>query len=499
MQLAVRLDAIIKTFDGNRALDGAALEAGWGRVHGLLGENGAGKSSLMNVLAGIYSPESGTIEIDGQSVSIDSPATSHGFGIGMVHQHFKLVRPFSVAENILLSNPRGSWRQGLAHVSAQIKKLSDDLGFGIEPNARVDTISIAERQRVEIIKVLMGGSRILVLDEPTSVLTDDEAVRLLAVVRRLAEVDGCCVILITHKLREVLDCADDITVMREGKTVARTTPAEADAKELARLMVGSTPPEQGAPPATGGALRLKVNDVAAIRGDGHTTVDGLNFFARGGQIYGIAGVGGNGQAELVELLLGARAPTAGSVELDGHDITHESAGRRRMRGLRLVSADRYRYGLAADLPVSTNLIATKLSEGSLGGFFWTSSDAVKSFTEEAIAAADIRGATPNTPARLLSGGNAQKLVLARELAGEPAVLIVHSPTQGLDVHAAAAVHGRIIAARDSGAAVVLISEDLDEILKLSDVVGVMNRGRIAGEFERPVDRQAVGERMVGHA
>ena len=498
MAHAIQMDGIVKAFGGKRVLDDVNFSAEWGQVHALLGENGAGKSSLMNVLAGLYLPEDGTIALDGTAERINGPAHARDLGIGMVHQHFKLVRPFSVAENVMMANQQRSWRTGLRQTVATIEKLSAELGFEIDPMARIDRISVAEQQRVEIIKVLASGARYLVLDEPTAVLTDAESERLLATTRDIAE-KGASVVLITHKLREALEFADWVTVMRAGKTVASTNSGDLSAADLACLMVGTAPPDESVAPGQAGAEVLSVSNLQACRDDGVQTVNDLSLAVQGGEIYGVAGVGGNGQTELAEILMGVRAPLGGEVKLDSEDITKRHPRTRRRRGIRSVPADRFRYGLSPDLSVGDNYSITKLTSGSYGSFLWVSQSALRKNTRAAIKSFEIQGAGTATRVGLLSGGNAQKLVLARELSDDSRLIIAHSPTRGLDVRACAAVHEHLVAARDAGAAVLLISEDLDEILMLSDRVGVLNRGRIVGEFSRPVNRVSVGEYMAGHA
>jgi simple sugar transport system ATP-binding protein len=397
-----------------------------------------------------------------------------------------------------MANQQRSWRTGLRQTVATIAKLSAELGFEIDPMARIDRISVAEQQRVEIIKVLASGARYLVLDEPTAVLTDAESERLLATTRDIAE-KGASVVLITHKLREVLEFADWVTVMRAGKTVASTSSGDLSAADLARLMVGTAPPDESVAPGQAGAEVLSVSNLQACRDDGVQTVNDLSLAVQGGEIYGVAGVGGNGQTELAEILMGVRAPLGGEVKLDSEDITKRHPRTRRRRGIRSVPADRFRYGLSPDLSVGDNYSITKLTSGSYGSFLWVSQSALRKNTRAAIERFEIQGAGTATRAGLLSGGNAQKLVLARELSDDSRLIISHSPTRGLDVRACAAVHEHLVAARDAGAAVLLISEDLDEILMLSDRVGVLNRGRIVGEFSRPVNRVSVGECMAGHA
>lgn len=498
MAAALQLEGISKSFDSKLALDEAAFQTAHGQLHALLGENGAGKSSLMNVVCGLYMPDRGRVLVQGREVQVEGPAHAKTLGIGMVHQHFKLVHPFTVAENVMLANPQRSWRRGLKEIVEQIERHAAALGFAIDPHARIDSISIAEQQRVEIVKGLIGGARVLILDEPTAVLTDEEADRLLATARELAR-QGVAIVLITHKLREVVRYADWVTVMRGGRTVASADPREMTVADLTRLMIGSAPPDTTEPAKGAGAVRLSVDDLSALRDDGARLLNGASFAVRGGQIYGIAGVGGNGQTELAEVLIGVRAALAGRIEIDGTEVTRRPPRRRRERGLVSVPADRFAYGLAADLTVADNLGVAGLQSGTYGAAAWVRGGAMRRDTLGAIAAFDIQGARPSTRAGLLSGGNAQKLVLARELNGKAGVILAHSPTRGLDVRACAAIHEHLRRARDSGAAVLLISEDLDEVMNLSDRIGVLNRGRIVGEFDRPADRQAVGALMVGHA
>ncbi len=498
MSNAIHMEGMYKNFDGNQALDDAWFDAAYGQLHALLGENGAGKTTLMNLLCGLYAPDGGRIALDEAEVDVGGPAHARSLGIGMVHQNFKLVRPFTVAENVMLANPQRSWKHGIRTVKDGIRNYCLELGFSLDADARVDSISVSEQQRVEIIKVLMGGAKILILDEPTAVLTDEESDRVLTLARDLAR-RGTCVVLITHKLREALEYADWVTVMRGGKTVASQNPHGMTREKLTELMVGTAPRDETPPSAVTGETRLAVRDLVAARGDGVQTVNGLSLAIRSGQIYGVAGVGGNGQPELAEVLMGVRVASGGAIALNGNDITNEHPRRRRRSGLASVPADRYVFGLAADSSVTENFAVVGLDNGRFGSGYWVAKSDMRRATRDAIEAFEIHGAAPATRARLLSGGNAQKLVLARELSGAPAVIVAHSPTRGLDVRACAAVHDYLRQARDKGAAVLLISEDLDEVMNLSDRIGVINLGRIVGEFDRPADRQQVGKLMVDHA
>jgi ABC-type uncharacterized transport system ATPase subunit len=500
MVAALKLVGVRKSFDGFVALDDAEFEARAGEVHALLGENGAGKSSLMNVAAGLYTPEAGQIFVNGEEVVLSGPRDATACRIGMVHQEFKLVRPFTVVENVLLANWRGRFAPGVREIERQIEKQAAELGFEIDPGSRIDELSIAERQRVEIIKVLLAGARILILDEPTAVLTDEEAVRLLTTVRALAA-GGAAVVLVTHKLGEVTAFTDRVTVMRNGRAVALLDSRATDAAELTRLAVGTavaSPRRASSPP---GEPRITVKSLQAARADGHVTVNDVSFYVRAGEIYGIAGVGGNGQTELVEALTGVRAPLAGSIEIEGAgNATGASPERLRDLGIACIPADRFGYGIAGGLSVVDNFCVGHINEGTYGSWLRTNGAAMREATAEAVGEFDVQGVRAlRQRAALLSGGNAQKLIIAREFSRNPKVIVAHSPSRGLDVRACAAVHERLLKARAGGAAILLISDDLDEVLNLSDRIGVMTRGRIAAEFEAPADRQAVGRVMVHHA
>ncbi|UUX94425.1 ABC transporter ATP-binding protein [Aquabacterium sp. J223] len=504
---ALQLDGICKSFDGFAALTDASFSAHWGEVHALLGENGAGKSSLMNIAAGLYAPEAGRLAIDGNPLSLAGPRDAARVGIGMVHQHFKLVRPFTVAENILLGLPEGSeeiadaatHRARLRRIEAAVKAQADALGFDIDARARVETLSVAEQQRVEILKVLLAGARILILDEPTAVLTDGEAQRLLLTVQALARQRGAAVVLVTHKMADVKAHADRVTVMRGGRTVATVDPRATPAEALVRLTVGESPPLPAAAARPAGALRLTVRGLRSRQGQ---ALRGVDLRLHDGEVYGIAGVGGNGQGELVAALLGlqgaGRDANEGEVLLEGvGDLSAIATSARRALGIAAIPADRYGLALAGALSVAENFAIGQVHAGRYGPTWWLNA---RRMAEDAIAAArafDVQGVrSPRQKAALLSGGNAQKLVLAREFGRAPRLVIAHSPSRGLDVRASAEVHARLQAARDGGAAVLLISEDLDEVMALADRIGVMNKGRIVAEFARPADRQAIGKAMV---
>ena len=500
MTAALVLKGIQKTFDGVIVLDDAEFSVNAGEVHALLGENGAGKSSLMNVAAGLYAPEAGRILVEGRPVSLSGPSEARALGIGMVHQHFKLVMPFTVAENILLAGRNSAYRAGTRIARAAIQKQAAELGFALDPDRRVDTLTLAEQQQVEIVKVLLEGAKILILDEPTAVLTDSEAEQLLQTARRLARA-GTAVVLITHKLNEVKRYADSVTIMRRGKTVATLDPAATTAAELTQLTVGETQTLPARAQNAHSGTRLNVGALTCPRVDGSAALREATFFVRAGEIYGIAGVSGNGQAELAETLMGARQPTAGEIWVENlGDVSHAPMSSTRIAAIAAIPADRYAFGLAGGLSIADNFAAAEVGCGRYGPLGLLDRRSMQRDAMNAVKQYDVQGVrSVKQKAALLSGGNAQKLVIAREFNRNPSVVVAHSPSRGLDARACNAVHQRLLLARDRGIAIVLISEDLDEVLSLSDRIGVMTRGRIVAEFERPADRQAIGRAMVDHA
>lgn len=501
---AIRLEGVSKSFDGFKALSNASFTAKWGEVHALLGENGAGKSSLMNIVAGLYGPETGSLFVDDNPCKLNGPKDAAKLRIGMVHQHFKLVSPFSVAENILLNlghiRTAGSYRQRLRKVSDEIVAMAQQIGFSIDPEAPIDQLSIAEQQRVEILKVLMAGARILILDEPTAVLTEDEADRLLSTVKGFAQ-EGAAVILVTHKMKDVIRYADQVTVMRGGTTVTTLKPDDVSVDELVRLTVGDsavfeTRTERSEP----GAPKLRIRNLKSSGQAGHRPLNGVDLTLHEGEIYGVAGVGGNGQSELANALMGLPEPVEGEMELLGEgDLCQLDAARRRACGIASIPADRYGAALAGPLAITDNFALGDIHSGRYGPFWYLNSKRIEADANEAIRKFDVQGVRSlGQKAALLSGGNAQKLVIAREFSRPTQLVLVHSPSRGLDVRATMAVRERLQAARDKGAAVLLISEDLDEVLALADRVGVMSAGRIVAEFPQPADRQAIGQAMVNH-
>lgn len=493
------IETVSKSFDGFQALSAASFSAKAGEVHALLGENGAGKSSLMNVVAGLYRPDSGRIRIKGEDVSIDDPITAKRLGVGMVHQHFKLVRSFNAIENILLASSAEHYSSGTAEVERAVRANIEQLDFELDLTKPVGLLSVAEQQRVEIVKVLINEPNILILDEPSAVLTDAEAEGLLRTMRKLAS-RGAAVVLVTHKLGEVKAFADRVTIMRRGKTVTTIDPNTQSVADLTALIVGELVAETRHPAQAIGSTLLFLDSVSGCRSDGHRSLVDASLKVRSGEIYGIAGVGGNGQTELAEIIMGVRSPTGGRIEFIGlGDVTGAGAGARRDFGLVSIPADRQAYALAGDLSIGDNYSVHGVRTGVLGGWARVDANTAKYAAETAVKAFDVQGVRAvRQRAGLLSGGNAQKLVIAREFASQPRVVIAHSPSRGLDVRATSDVHRRLLEARDAGAAVLLISEDLDEILLLSDRIGVMSGGRIVREFDTPADRQDVGKAMVHH-
>jgi simple sugar transport system ATP-binding protein len=502
--IALSLQNVNKSFDGQSALKRASLELRWGELHALLGENGAGKSTLMNVVCGLYTADDGNVLINGQEASITSPADASNYGIGMVHQHFKLIGPFSVAENLMLSCGRKLGLKSITDVGKLALETAQKLGFNIDISARTDNLSVAERQRIEIIKLTLLGADIMILDEPTAVLTDDESLTVLSLLQDMAD-QGRAVVLITHRLREVTQYADRVTVMRAGQTVLAGANAKTMKRgHLAKTMVGKSVSfdmvEELPKEDPDASIRLELKNLCLSRGSGATAIYQLNLKVRSGEILGIAGVGGNGQTELTEAIIGLDDRITGQILIDGKDVTNLSIGHRRQVGLRLVPADRFAYALLAEFRAYENLALTDISNNRYGNFWRLSREGMRQNAKQVFSERRITGGGPTTRTRLLSGGNAQKLLLARELNQDASVLVAHSPTRGLDVRAYQAVHESILEAARSGTACLLISEDLDEVLRLSTRIAVISRGEIHGPFSaNKINRSRIGEFMAGHA
>jgi general nucleoside transport system ATP-binding protein len=496
---ALEMRGITKRYPGVVANDGIDLDVRPGEIHALLGENGAGKSTLMNILYGLAVPDEGEILINGEAVEIAGPSDAIRRGINMVHQHFMLVPVLSVAENILLGTEPMSGPifvdRRTAHV--EIEKLGRRFGFEIDPEVKVSSLSVGWQQRVEILKALYRSARVLILDEPTAVLTPQETKEIFDVLRRLKD-EGHSIIFISHKLYEVLEIADRITVIRRGKVVGTRRPAETDEDDLATLMVGrdvSLTVNRGE--STPGDVVLDVKDLRVKDDRGHEVVRSVSFNARAGEIVGIAGVAGNGQDELVGALTGLRKVAGGSFSFAGRDMTREGVRSLMDHGLAFVPGDRHRYGIILSFPIDDNLCLNEYSRPPFARGFVRDEDAVDRFAERLISEFDIRTPSREIPAGTLSGGNQQKVVVAREFSGDTRVLVLDQPTRGLDVGSIEFIHRQAIAKRDAGAAILLVSAELDEVMELSDRILVMYRGQIVAERDgRTADREEVGLLMA---
>ena len=509
--LAVRMNGIHKSFGPVRANRGASLEVGTREIHALVGENGAGKSTLMRLLAGLYAPDAGTIEIatpSGEMRDVTGWSTADAIkaGVGMVHQHFMLVRTLTVAENVVLGREpvRGAMLD-VARALRDVKALGEQYGLRVEPERLVGELSVGEAQRVEILKTLFRGARILILDEPTAVLSPLEVKELWGVLRRLRD-DGATIVLITHKLDEVMDISDRITVMRHGETVARMETRDATPDVIAKAMVGrevalmgTRNEERGSAvdTATSSALVPRSSlsvDTLGVMNRGLRAVDKVSLSVAPGEILGIAGVEGNGQTELIEAIAGLRTVAEGTIRLGDRDVTNASVRARTETGLAHIPEDRHRRGLVLDYSVADNLILGDQHKYARGArSVWALDDArIGANAQDEIRRFDIRPPESALPARSLSGGNQQKIVIAREMGGSYDVLLASQPTRGVDVGAIEFIHAQIRAAREAGKAILLVSAELSEILALADRVAVMYGGRIVATLPR---REATEERL----
>jgi simple sugar transport system ATP-binding protein len=488
------LERITKRFPGVLANDEVDLELRTGEVHALIGENGAGKSTLMRVLYGMYPAEGGRIFVRGQEAKIASPRDAIALGIGMVHQHFVLVDPFTVTENIILGDEQEAVLD-MSAAEARVTELADSYGFKIEPGRPIEELSVGEEQRVEILKALYRGVDILILDEPTAVLTPGETKDLFGNLRKLREA-GKSIVFISHKLDEVLEIADRITVLRRGRVVGETTPSETSKAKLAEMMVGrpvlfrlEKPEVQAGEPV------LRVSDLT-----GEGKLNGISLEVRAGEILGVAGVEGNGQRELAETLIGLRPPGSGTIAMDGLDLTGRSVEDVRNAGVAYIPEDRHEGGLVLDMTLWENAVLGRHDDaefsGSLGVLFIKK---IKELTERIVRLFDVRTRSIEVTASTLSGGNQQKLILARELETDPKLLIASQPTRGLDVGAIEFVWKQILEQKAAGRAVLLISAELDEIYALSDRIVTLYEGRITGEFAPDAAPEDIGVGMLGGA
>jgi simple sugar transport system ATP-binding protein len=496
----LELEGITKRFPGVVANDHVDLVVEGGEVHGLLGENGAGKSTLMNILYGLYQPDEGTIRVDGRAMSFDDPGDAIDAGIGMVHQHFMLVGPFTVAENIVLGVERtrfGGWLDR-RRAERDVAELSERFGLPVDPTAVVEQLPVGVQQRVEILKALYRDARCLILDEPTAVLTPQEADDLFAAMRGLRD-EGRSLVFISHKLREHRAVADRISVLRRGRIVGEADPRQADEAELAELMVGR-PVELTVhkEPAAPGEPALVVHDLTVHdEVSARARVDEVSLTVHRGEIVGIAGVEGNGQTELVRAITGLLQPDGGSVELFGHDLLALSRKQLLRTGIGHIPEDRNREGLVGEFTVAENLMldlwdAPPFADGTRLRF-----GAIREHAQREIEGFDIRTPSPDTPVANLSGGNAQKVVVAREFSRPIDLLVASQPTRGVDVGSIEYIHSRIVEQRDEGAAVLIVSSELDEVLALADRIAVLHHGRLVGPLEMPVAKEDVGRLMAG--
>jgi ABC-type uncharacterized transport system ATPase subunit len=495
-RMAVRLHGIGKRFPGVIANDDVNIDVARGTIHAIVGENGAGKSTLMKILYGVQKPDSGSIEINGTQVVLGSPAEAIQAGVGMVFQHFMLADNLTVLENVTLGAER---LHGIStEARAEILKISDAYGLNIKPDVLVERLGVGARQRVEILKVLYRGAKIVILDEPTAVLVPQEVEELFDNLRELKS-EGLTVIFISHKLDEVLSVADVVTVIRRGTTVATVDPGSVTARQLAELMVGSELPSPSTEISTVTDEVLITVENLILPSDGaRPLLDDISFVIHRGEVLGIAGVEGNGQAELVEAIMGMRPEAEGTVTLVDRDLSTLSTRVRREAGIGYVPEDRQRHGLLLDAPLWENrVLGHQTREPNVNGIFIDKA-AARADTERIIAEYDVRTPGPDVLARALSGGNQQKLIVGREMSGEPILLIAAHPTRGVDVGAQAAIWDQIKRARREGLAVLLISADLDELIGLSDRIEVILRGKLVGEFDPgEVTPEQLGSAMTG--
>ncbi|HWG94975.1 MAG TPA: ABC transporter ATP-binding protein [Mycobacteriales bacterium] len=498
--LAVELTGVTKRFPGVVANRDVELRVRAGTVHAVVGENGAGKSTLMKILYGMQRPDEGTVRVDGREVRFGDPGDAIAAGVGMVHQHFMLADNLTVLENVVLgSEPRtGGVVLDLRTARRRITEISDAYGLGVEPDRLVGDLGVGQRQRVEILKVLYRGARILILDEPTAVLVPQEVDELFANLRELKS-EGLTVIFISHKLDEVLTVADDVTVIRRGTTVATVDPATTTARELAELMVGAELPSPETRESTvTDEVVLEVRGLTVRDATGRALVDDVSLTIRRGEVLGLAGVEGNGQAELVEAVLGMRRTDAGTVHLGGQDVTGWSTRRRREGGIGYVPEDRHRHGLLLDAPLWENRVLGHQTEAPNVKGALIDRSAARRDTERIVREYDVRTPGIDVLASALSGGNQQKLIVGREMSADISVLVASHPTRGVDVGAQAAIWEHVRTARRQGLAVLLVSADLDELIGLSDRIAVVLRGRLVADVDPgTVTPEQLGSAMTG--
>jgi ABC-type uncharacterized transport system ATPase subunit len=494
----LELQGITKRFGPFTANDAIDLRVEPGEIHALLGENGAGKSTLMNVLYGLYQPDGGQILVDGAPVTFKGPGDAIAAGIGMVHQHFMLIPVFTVAENIALGHEETGFAGFLdrRRTRRDVAEVSERYGLAVPPDALVADLPVGIQQRVEIVKALMHDAKVLILDEPTAVLTPQETDDLMRVMGELRD-SGTSIVFITHKLREVRAIADRITVIRRGKVVGEASP-QSSSDELASLMVGRPVKLTiDKAPAQPGEVILEVDSLRVVDAKAHVVVDGVTLQVRAGEVYALAGVQGNGQTELTEALVGLEIPAGGRISLQGKDITHASINDILEMGVGFVPEDRLHDGLINSFTIAENLVLDTYDTPPFAKGLSLDLAAIRANAQQRVGEFDVRTTSAEAPASSLSGGNQQKVVLARELSRPLKLLVVAQPTRGLDVGSIEFVHRRIVAERDQGTAVVLVSTELDEVLGLADRIGVMYRGKIIGEVPGGTSPEEIGLLMAG--
>jgi general nucleoside transport system ATP-binding protein len=487
----LELRNITKRFGAVVANNDVSIVVKPGTIHAIVGENGAGKSTAMRIAYGFYKADSGEILVDGQVHSIDTPHDAIALGIGMVHQHFMLVDNMTVAENIVLgAEPGNSIALDLARASVEIRRLSEEFKLAVNPGAVIEHLSVGQQQRVELMKALYRHARLLILDEPTAVLTPQEVEEFFTILRRMRE-QGKTVVIITHKLAEVLAISDEVTVMRDGRVVGRVKTSETNAAELARLMVGrEVLLRVEKPAARTGSVELSVRKLTVVARGGAKPVQDVSFEVRKGEILGIAGVEGNGQTELIEALAGLILPSrlSGEIRIEDRDIIREGARLRRELGIAHIPEDRHRRGLLLEFDLAENSILGVHYRPPIVGYAGTflNSGAIRDRTKGIIEGFDVRPANPDLPARALSGGNQQKLIIGREFQVSPKLLLVSQPTRGVDIGAIEFIHRKLVELRDAGCAILLVSAELEEVTSLSDRLLIIHEGRIVGEVDPKV-------------
>ena len=496
--MKLELQGITKRFGALVANDNVNLVVEPGQIHCLLGENGAGKSTLMNVLYGLYQADGGQILIDDEPVKFSGPGEAMAAGIGMVHQHFMLIPVFTVAENVVLGHEptKALGFLDLEAARKKVREISDRFGFDVDPDAVVGDLPVGVQQRVEIIKALIGDAQVLVFDEPTAVLTPQETDELMAIMKQLRD-SGRGIVFITHKLREVREAADQITVMRLGKVVGTAKPSDT-AEELASLMVGrAVDLDVNKAAAKPGPVVLQISDLSVWDHAGNKAVDNVSLQIHAGEILVIAGVQGNGQTELTEAILGTQSKIHGSIRLAGEELVGKSVKHRFDAGLGFVPEDRTEDGLVADFTIAENLMLNRSDREPFAKRGVLQLGFLKNFAMEKIKQFDVRSQGIESTAGQLSGGNQQKVVLARELSRNLSLLVASQPTRGLDVGSIEFVHEQIVATRDSGTPVLIVATELDEATQLGDRIAVMYRGRIVGIVQPDTDRAVLGKMMAG--